>query len=529
MKCRVLLAGVNLLSDAGPLGGEADSHFFGSPFSTVFRPVPIGLLYIAAAQRTFGQTDCDYRLFDFDVPEGEEFSLDRVFTDYEKALADFQPDIVALGCLTSRQTKYLQRAIQISRKYIDELKSYGHIIVGGKPATIEPGNFLNLGADVVCIGEGEITFAELVDCLNAKDDLGKVKGIMFVGPHGGFCRTQARPLVKDLDILPMPAWDLVDLKALHNTNGGVLSPFITSRGCPFECIFCDHNRKYRSHNPKRVVDEIEYLVKRHGFSGFDIMDEIFNLQKKRVLGIRDELEGRKLYVNLYGFYGLRADIVDEETIDAMFDMGMRAISIAIESTSPRLQKLIKKHLDIDRAKKTVALLNEKDCFVCAFYMVGLPTETLEEIENTLTFARDFDTHQALISKAQFIPGTELYELAVKSGLNPLTYRLENMDRFGIRNDSGVLAVSEKELERIVLDALFNVYNHVPRMKKICRLVSPIVFSDMYKKFYKEHNIWRDSFIKFFEKTTSSNPCDFNGLSLRAIQERDNMQHQDFNL
>ena len=101
-------------------------------------------------------------------------------------------------------------------------------------------------------------------------------------------RTPPRAQVKDLDDLPMPAWDLADVAKLVKKSGGVYSPMITQRGCPYECFYCDHDRIFRSHSAKRVVDEIEHLQTEYGAKRVDIVDEIFNCSKPRILAIRDE-------------------------------------------------------------------------------------------------------------------------------------------------------------------------------------------------------------------------------------------------
>ena len=519
MKLKILLGGVNLLDDDGQYSSSDNSPFNKTPFNIVWRPVPIGLLYITAAQRAFGKTECEYQLFDFDVPEKEKFSLERVFSDFEKTLSDFRPDIVALGCLTFNQAHYLEQAVKIAKNYLEEIKPNGHIVAGGRPASSDPEIFLKAGADIVCIGEGEMTFPEIVDCLADDGDLAKVNGIVFTESDGNIHKTPSRPLVNDLDTLPMPAWDLVDMQVLKRRNKRIFSPIASSRGCPYSCIYCDHVKQYRAHSPKRVADEVEYLTKKYGFSGIDIVDEVFNLQKKRILGIREEFRQRNIQVDLFDYVGLRGDILDEESIDALHDMGMKGISVAIETASPRVQELIGKRLNIERTKKNIELLAERNIFVNAFFMVGFPTEEPEEMDTTLNMARDCHSHQSLISKVHIIPGTALHDLAIQNGLDP-NYTIADSDRYGLRKDFGILKVSESTLDTLVDNALFDVYNNVPRMERIYRqMVAPIFFYQMYKKFYVEHNVWSENFSKVFDKAMSATPIDFQGLSQHASSER----------
>lgn len=525
MKHKILLGGINLLDEFGQYSSSDNSPFAKTPFSIVWRPVPIGLLYIAAAQREFGQTKCEYHLFDFDVPTGEVFSIERVYSDFEKRLNDFQPDIVALGCLTFQQSQYLEKAVDIAGQYIKDSKPEGCLIVGGRPASASPEQFLKAGANIICIGEGEITFPEIVDCLSSGGDLAKVQGIMFTGSDGNSIRTPERPLVNDLDTLPMPAWDLIDMESLKRKNKRIFSPLATSRGCPYTCIYCDHVRQYRAHSPKRVADEVEHIIKNYGFSGIDIIDEVFNLQKKRLFGIRDELKARDLKVDFFDYVGLRGDIMDEESIDALHDMGLKGMSIAIETASPRVQELIGKRLNIERTEKNISLLAERNIFMNAFFMAGFPTETRDEMETTLAMARNCDSHQSLISKVHIIPGTALYDLAIQHGLDP-SYSINDSDRYGIRKDYGILNVSEADLDQMVDDSLFDVYNNAPRMKRILRqMAAPIFFHQMYKKFYGEHKIWTESFAKIFNNIMSEKNIDFDRLVQQAKETRNSLKQQ----
>ncbi|MCC6553565.1 MAG: B12-binding domain-containing radical SAM protein [Polyangiaceae bacterium] len=518
---RVLLGGVNLLDVHGQYSGTHNAEFAKTPFSVGCRQVPLGLLYLAAAQRRFGRTPCDYLLFDFDLPAGETFTLDAVFAAFQRHLEDHRPDVVALGCLTQRQNAYLERAISLSRSHAPGAR----IVVGGAPATAEPARFLSAGADAVALGEGEMTFVDFIECVAAGGSLDDVAGLALRAPRGarglsllggapGVRRTKERPLVADLDQLPMPAWDLIDMARYIRKNRGLFASVLTERGCPYACVYCDHDRRFRAHSAKRVVDELEILSRDFGARRIDIIDEIFNCRKDRVLAIRDEKRRRGLDVRLQDFDGMRADILDEETVDALREMGFDAFSVAIEAASPRVQRLIKKNLKIDKTVAAIQWAVDRGIFVNTFFMVGFPTETPDEVAATLRLARGCASHQSTISKVEAYPGTPMWDLAVEHGLDTARFSTDFIERYGERQDPGFMTMSEEDLHTLWLRGVFDVYNDPARMRRLSKRMRPISFAPMYRKFYEEHGVWSEELAASFEARMNGGP-DFEGIAAEA--------------
>lgn len=512
---RVFLGGVNLLDSHGQYSSTHNAEFTMSPYSVSYQQLPLGLLYLAAAQRVLGRTVCDYLMFDFNTAPDETFSLDGVFSTYRAMLQDFRPDVVALGCLTQRQNPYLERAVADARAYAREIKP-ARIVVGGASATAEPYRFLAAGADVVGLGEGELTFTELIECIAAGGDLESVAGLALpkktpVLSAGDVHMTPARELIRELDRIPMPAWELLDINTHVRRNRGVFASILTERGCPYACIYCDHSRKFRAHSATRVVDEMQVLVERYGADRIDIVDEIFNCRKSRVLAIRDEKRRRGLNdVRLQDFDGLRADILDEETVDALKDMGFWAFSVAIESATPRIQKLIQKNLKLEHTMQAIEWAVARRIFVNAFFMVGFPTETPDEVYRTLRLARDCNSHQCVVSKVEVYPGTPLWNLAVQNGLDPTGFRSEFIERYGERKDPGFTAMPEADLHAMWERGVFDTYNDPRRMSRIGQLLTSITFRKMYRKFYEEHGIWSAEFGPVFARHVEER--DYDGLA-----------------
>jgi anaerobic magnesium-protoporphyrin IX monomethyl ester cyclase len=519
---KVFLAGVNQLSDHGQYFADWEEEFQSSPFEARYHSLPIGLLYIASAQRKFGRTACEYELFDFNMLG--ETDNEVLFAEYQRRLAAFDPDVVAFGGLSHRQIAHMERAIGLARDWSASRGREIHMIAGGMPATAQPARFLGMGVDAVCIGEGEMTFTEFIDCVAEGEDLGSVSGLALwrgataispdTGPDlfesasiaatggdedtvAGIRRTPVRPQVQDLDDLPMPAWDLAPVRELVKLSKGVYSPMLTQRGCPYECFYCDHDRRFRSHSARRVVDEIEFLAREYGARRVDIVDEIFNCSKKRILEIRDEKKRRGIHTRIQDYDGLRADILDEETVDALAEAGLVACSVAVEVGTDRMQKLIRKKLKLERAMQATQWLVDRKIFVNAFFMIGFPTEERHEIEQTLKLAADCPAHMCTLSKVEVYPGTAMWDFAIENGVDP-SHSYGDSTRFGARKDAGVTTISEDELHALWRRGLWDIYNQPARLNRVIGLFGIGYMRETYERFYRQTGIWSPDFQRFFE-------------------------------
>jgi anaerobic magnesium-protoporphyrin IX monomethyl ester cyclase len=245
---------------------------------------------------------------------------------------------------------------------------------------------------------------------------------MYYREGDAICSPPGLDMVEDLDSLPFPAWDLPDLPAysrIQNMNGWRkgkrYSAIFTSRGCPYSCGYCHDifGRKVRWRSPENVLAEIDLLRSRYGVDEFQIFDDIFNLDKERMRkifhGVADRYGEDRPYFCFPN--GLRGDLLDEEDVAALRRGGTYQVTVAVETASPRLQTLIKKRVDLEKVTEAIRLCNEAGILVRAFFMLGLPTETPDEIKQTIRFARR--SKLALASFFTFVPQpkTPLYDLA----------------------------------------------------------------------------------------------------------------------
>ncbi|MCW4045030.1 MAG: B12-binding domain-containing radical SAM protein [Candidatus Bathyarchaeota archaeon] len=287
--------------------------------------------------------------------------------------------------------------------------------------------------DFVVIGEPEQTVFELASLLEQgkAEEVEKVRGIAFV-KNGETIITQPRPLLQDLDSLPFPARHLLPMQLYfaavkeNPLRGEICKPWaivITSRGCPYSCVFCTSHtvmgRRWRARSPENVVDELEHLVRVYRVKQIDFLDDNLTLDKKRMEAICDLIVKRGLKIEWFTPSGVRADTLDEPLLRKMKQAGCRKIRLAPESGVQRVvNDIIKKNLSLEAVEKAVFLCKKVGIRVGCFFVIGLIGETKQDIEETIKFAyklRRLGAEGFIFSIATPQYGTELYEQAKRGG------------------------------------------------------------------------------------------------------------------
>jgi radical SAM superfamily enzyme YgiQ (UPF0313 family) len=298
------------------------------------------------------------------------------------------------------------------------------IVMGGPHVSFEiEGSFASLpGLDFIAIGEGEHTAVELVRALEGRMDLRDVRGLAARDrATGRIARTAPRPLEDDLDTLPDPARDLVPLSRYlaFDSHASV----VTSRGCPYECIFCSApawtGRKVRYRTPSLCVDEIEQLAAL-GFGEITIEDDLFTLYRKHFLAVCGELIRRDTGIRWNAFS--RVDTITPEVIRTMAQAGCQAICFGVESGSQEVLDLVKKRSNLDKVKEAMRMTQDSGISALASFIIGLPGETVETLRKTVEFAdelhAEFGSLYGFHILAPF-PGTEVRDRAQEYGLEIL--------------------------------------------------------------------------------------------------------------
>jgi len=327
------------------------------------------------------------------------------------------------------------RSLSAGKDYLEELtstikkcKDAPPIIVGGPYASDSASLVLDnhKSVDFSCTSEGEEVFRQFLELWFYKKDKAYLKvgglgyrlnGMSFINPQ--------MPFIEDLDSLPIPDYDSVSLKkytAVENPmripNGVLWAPIMTQRGCPFKCTYCHEGfgKRSRERSPDKVVEDILYLYQKKGVRHLTILDDIFNVRRKRAKEImRGIIKSGIKDLQISFPNGLRGDIIDFELIDLMIEAGTICIHYAVESASPRIQKWMKKHLNMDKITKTIEYTSQFDIIFRGFYMVGFPGETEEELRSTIDHAINSGFTETYFSILCMWPGTKIYDAAVQSG------------------------------------------------------------------------------------------------------------------
>jgi len=380
----------------------------GARFSRMVFSQPLGLLYLVSVLRRDFPGEFEIELV--------EQALDDLNLDQMRArIQRFDPDLIGFSCL-SVEADEMQRVASVAKA----LKPECITVLGGPHATVFFDYALNdPNLDLVVLNEGEITFPELLRALREDRPLDEVAGIAFMR-EGRLVQTPPRDYVPELDSIPLPAWDLINFNRYAvqmSMNAYSHSPptavFCTSRACPYQCIYC-HNifgKKVRYRSVENVMAEIELLTKTYGVRELHIVDDIFNLDLERAKRICDEIVARGIQVKIAFPNGLRGDRMDRELIRKLKQAGCYAITYAVETASPRLQKLIKKNLNLDKVRQAIAWTYEEGMIPQAFLMLGFPGETLEEMKMTVDYTVNSKLLRAIFFTVVIYPRTGLYELA----------------------------------------------------------------------------------------------------------------------
>jgi len=285
----------------------------------------------------------------------------------------------------------------------------------------------------------------------------------------GLVSTPRREPILELDSLPFPAWDLIDMPAYWNyPRLGVIAAqreymlMLTSRGCPFDCAYCHHNmgRLYRPRGAENVVEEIELLRRDHGVGEIVIADDSFNLIRERVHRICELILQRGLKVALTFPTGIRGDLLDDETLQLLRRAGTYRIMFAVETATPRLQKLINKNVDFPKLERAMHTARRLGMLLHGAVMLGLPTETEQEMRDTIRYIRRSPLHTIGLYRATPYKGCELYETARRMGL-VLPEKQHTMSLW----ESGVnlSAAPLQTVNRLSRRAYFQFYGNPARM------------------------------------------------------------------
>lgn len=367
---------------------------------------PLGTLYAASYLRENGYKIGLYDTNLLDTPLGIEPYLKshqpKIFVLYDDGF-----NYLTKMCLTTMREAAFEM-IKIAK----DLKCI--VVACSSDSTDHYEKYLNVGVDFVIQEEGEITLKELVDAVENEEDILSIQGIVYKKDNETIVNNK-RAVLRNLDDLPLPAWDLVDIESYRNiweTAGNKFTlNLVTTRGCPYKCNWCAkpiYGNRYNSHSPEYIAKHIEYLKANFNVDRFWMCDDIFGLKPNWVQQFSKELKKRELKISYY--IQSRVDLLLKgDTIDALCTSGLEEVWVGAESGSQAILDAMDKGTTVDQIYKATQLLKEKNVRVAFFIQFGYLGETKDDITQTIKMIKELLPDNLGISVSYPLPGTKFYD------------------------------------------------------------------------------------------------------------------------
>jgi len=435
---------------------------------------PLGLGYVASSLEKNGH---EVKIIDCDA---EPEHMDA-FGDIIK---NFDPSLVGIYTMTwtFRQAKQIAQRIRSVHPSIK-------IVVGGPNVSSFPKLSLKYGDfDYAVKGEGEITINELVDILeqgNRGTKLEKIRGLIYK-ESGRIIENAPRAYISDLDSIQFPAWHLLPMNKYFDVFAKEkrFATMITSRGCPYNCTFCDKKnrmgRTWRARSPENILDEMELLNSKYGIREFMFFDDNFIVDKDRVIDLCRLIKKRGL--DVIWECRARVDQVDKSLLERMRDAGCYRIRYGMEAGDDGVLKTLNKGITVSQIRDCAKVTKEAGIEVFAYFMMGSPYETLETLKKTLNLALEMDPDFVAFSKTILIPGCDLFDWGASNGYIPTNYWESFL--LGEENNPAP-ALSTKELPEKEVDEYVSYSNKkfYLRLKYILkRLYNTRSMTQLYRQF-----------------------------------------------
>jgi anaerobic magnesium-protoporphyrin IX monomethyl ester cyclase len=391
--------------------------------------LPLGIGYLSSYMKKHADVGdvalLDYALYVHDLAKYGD--IPKFIKDVSSNNVDITPEIIAISCNFSTSHKFLLIALPMIRGLWPEAT----IILGGHHATHMANKFSdNPNVDYIARGEGEIGFSEFISQFASGQPI-QVPGIYARQDLGGPGPLQMCAIPENLDDLPFPDWDIMEMRTYtgemgrgrHRRYGQInaLSAIMTSRGCPFSCVFCSthtmHGRTMRMRSVENVTAEILELNRRFNVNAIIPEDDLFTANPKHSIKLLNAIHD----LNLTDFQlqfpnGLSCNTMNPELMDCLIRTGMKTVNLAIESGSQWVQhNIIKKNCKLDHARDVIRYFSERGVITRCFFVIGFPGETKELVEETIEFAKTAGHEWSIFSIATPVLGSELRAQLIARG------------------------------------------------------------------------------------------------------------------
>ncbi len=363
--------------------------------------VPLGLAYLAA-----NLPEHDVKIIDCLT---ENFNL----AELERKIRLYGPDVVGLTATTPA----IYNAYEVARM-VKRILPDCKVVIGGPHVTFTAGGTLREceGIDIVVRGESELTLHQLIQAWDKGLPINKIAGLTFRS-NGVITQTPDRPFIQNLDTLPFPAWEKLPMEK-YKFNGKRFGMIMTSRGCPFDCIFCSSSQLcgkiWRARNPENIVAELKLLHDEVGIREIEFMDDTFTLNNDRAERICDKIIKEGLDISWT--CSSRVNTINRKLAKKLNAAGCHTVYFGIESGSQKILNRVGKGISLEQSRKAVKIARGAGLNSLGSFILGLPGETERTIKNTIRFAKGLGLTLAQFTTATPYPGTKLYYWAKRKGL-----------------------------------------------------------------------------------------------------------------
>ncbi len=365
---------------------------------------PLGLMYVAAYIQK--ETAHEVQIIDAQVNQLNYGIL-------EKEIKNRPPDVVGMTVMTFTLIDVIEVA-----KLIKKIDSKIKIILSGPHSIIYPNETINIPEiDFLVLGEGEKAIKPLLNNIDKLEKLKSVKGLVFK-LNGQIVNTGRADLIENLDELPSPARELTPYKKYFSVVSSHRpdTTMFTSRGCPYKCLFCDRpqlGKNFRARSAKNVLDEMEACQKL-GIQEIFIYDDTFGVDRQRVFDICSEYKKRDLTIAWE--IRTRVNTVDEEILKALKDAGCQRIHYGVEAGTQKILNVLRKGITLEQVINAFKLTKKAGIETAAYFMIGSPTETKEDILQTIKFMKKINPDYAHVTITTPFPATDLFQMAIEQGV-----------------------------------------------------------------------------------------------------------------